>query len=266
MSVHERLSAEIRNGQPIHLGKFWQERNAQGDWIRIPIEWIPIKKTSVPYLTDRQTYTLELISKKVLYLSSWGLGYTGTSQYCPVPIADTWITSRIREKLQEQFFDIFDEEERSFIKDVPANVDCIWDDKTRILSDTSYDAIVNSSMATEWKNRLLAKDKIYLLSNNHTMFNDFREMARLREISSKDEHESEATEFAKHQGFLFGDSCKSPGGVEYWTKTIALNWNKREPELEVCVVCGLVSGGGARTPESCAGIRPCITIEVTVVD
>ena len=266
MSVHERLSEEIRSGQPIYLGKFWQEKNAEGDWTRTPIEWIIIKKSSVPYLTDRQTYTLELISKKILYLSSWELGYTGNSRYCPVPIEQTWITSRIREKLQEQFFDIFDEEERFFIQEVPSNIDCIYDEKTKVLSDTSYDAIVNSSMAAEWKNRLLAKDRIYLLSNNFSKFNEFREMARVGDISSKDEHESEATEFAEHQGFLFGDSCKSPGGVEYWTKTIVKNWNKREPEIEVGRVCGLVSGGGAKSPESVAGIRPCITIEVTVVD
>ena len=266
MSVHERLSRAIRNNEPIMLGSFWQEKNGE-TWGKTPIEWIVIKKNVVPYTTGRNTYTLELISKKVLYFSKWGIGYLGTSKYCPVPIEATWLTSCIREKLQEQFEVIFDEDERTFIQEIPANLDCIYDEKTRIVSNTSYDAIVNSSMATTWKERLLAKDKLYLLPNNHEKFNEIRELARAGQISSKDEHESEPTEFAAQMGYLFGESCKSPGGVEYWTKTVVRNWNTSDPnEIEIGRICGLVSGGGARSPEKIAGIRPCITIEVTVIE
>jgi hypothetical protein len=253
MSAYERLSEEIRNRQPIHLGKYWQEK-AGDTWIKTPIEWIIIHKSSVPYTpTNSQTYTLELISKKVLYYSQWGMGF-GPSN---------WLGSAIRRKLQDQLSEIFDDDEIFFIQEVPANKDCIYDEAARRLDAASYDEIVNSKWCKEAKERLLQKDQLYLISYDFEKFRIYSDMANRGEISSKELHESFATDYALENCSTF-DRSKGPGGVEYWTKTVVNNREfEKSDEIKVGLICGLGSGGGARSPDYIAGIRPCITIEIT---
>ena len=255
MNTYERLSEEIRNGQPIHLGKYWQEK-AGDTWIKTPIEWIIIQKSSVPYTSNRQTYTLELISKKVLYYSQWGMDF-GPSN---------WLGSAIRRKLQDQLNVIFDDDEMLFIQEIPANKDCIFDESTRRLENASYDEIVNSKWCKEAKERLLQKDMLYLISYDFEKFHTINDMADRGEISSKDLHESFATDYALENCSTF-DRSKGAGGVEYWTKTVVKNRKFDEGnEIKVGQICGLGSGGGERSPDRIAGIRPCITIEITVRD
>jgi hypothetical protein len=256
MNVYEKLSEEIRNGQPIHIGRFYQEKTGE-TWKKTPIEWIIISKSVEPYGGDRQKYVLELISKKVLYYSQWD---------CNTYLWVNWLESGIRRKLQEQLHEIFNNDELHFIQPVLSNKDCIYDETTKHLSDASYDKIVNSNLCKKAKEKLLEKDRLYLISYDFKKFKSFCEMENANEINSKDLHESFATDYAIENCSIF-DHARGPDGVMFWTKTVIINksyYNDGKEKIHVGKICGLGTGGGEKSPDHIAGIRPCITIEIVI--
>ena len=259
LSAYDKLSAAIRNNTPIFFGKFYQDKSVSDVWEKMPIEWIIISKTAVPYLSDSHTYTLQLISKKVLLFSQWLNRYS---------FEDNWISSRVREDLQKLAQEIFNEDEMLLIQPVPANKDCFYDEVAHKIYDGSYDSIVNSDCAKEVKHSLLEKDMLYLMSYDFEQFHKFRELEE-NKINAKDLHESSATNYAlENARWLY--CCKGPGGVGYWTKTVAVNEkyvsNEDKGKTKVGVIHGLGSGGGTKRADHIAGIRPCVTIKITVRD
>jgi len=127
---------------------------------------------------------------------------------------------------------------------------------------------VNSDLCKEAKEKLLEKDRLYLISHDFEKFHSLRDMERRGKISSKDLHESFATDYALENCSTF-DKSESPGDVMFWTKTVVINQtyaNDGKDKIHVGKICGLGSGGSEKSPDSIAGIRPCITIEAVVVN